>query len=151
MSEYSVCGFCIWLLQLTWHGLLFKAADKVDTGPLGRDRRKPRGQVRMPRERSQDHAPGQHTKVSGDMRWTVTRVGAEKQATKWDTGDRHEAGTAGCHRVLRPQAPVLHHVLRCWVSNLTSDNIVGFNFGMDEFLPIPSYNPLSEGLVRLCL
>ena len=79
----SVCGFCIWLLQLTWHGLLFKAADKVDTGPLGRDRRKPGGQIRMPRERSQDHAPAQHTKVSGDTRWTLSRGWGQKTG---DTG-----------------------------------------------------------------
>lgn len=57
----------------------------MDTAPLGRDRRKPGGQtVRMPRERSQDHAPAGHTKVSGDTRGTlVTREGGGRK-----TGDR---------------------------------------------------------------
>ena len=107
----------------------------------------------MPRERSQDHAPGQHTKVSGNVWWTVTRVGAEKQPTKWDTGDRHGTGGSGMSPSYEATgaSPASCVEMLSFKSNIRPDNIVGFNFGMDGFPPIPSYNPLSEGLVRFGL
>ena len=148
MSEYSVCGFCIWLLQLTWHGLLFKAADKVDTGPLGWDRRKPRGQVRMPRERSQDHAPGQHTKVTGD--WGQWRGWGQKNRGQNGTLETWEEGDSG----MSPSYGATGACPALFVELLSfkSDNILLILIlEWMSSLPIPSCNPLSEGLIRRCL
>ena len=81
---------------------------------------------------------------------TVTRVGAEKQGTKWDTGDRHEEGDSG----MSPSYGATGACPALFVELLSfkSDNILLILIlEWMSSLPIPSCNPLSEGLIRRCL